>query len=98
MSGESITSPDGRYSLRYATDNLLVQLDSAGTVVWDSPGTPDNPGVCILQRDGNLVIYNRYSKATWATATRGATNVLHIEDSGSIQLRAANTRLWTNHP
>ncbi|MFC1407457.1 MULTISPECIES: hypothetical protein [Streptacidiphilus] len=68
-------------------------------MVWRSPGTPDNPGVCILQRDGNLVIYNRYCKATWATATRGATNVLHIEDSGSIQLRtAAGTRPWTNHP
>lgn len=99
LPGERLTSPGGRYSLRYGPDNLLVQLDAEDTVVWRSPGTPDHPGVCALQRDGNLVIYNRYSKPTWATATRGTANVLHVEDGGSVQLRTpSGTRIWANHP
>lgn len=97
LPGERLSSPGNRYALRYGTDNLLVQLDSRGTVVWRSSGTPGAPGVCVLQRDGNLVIYDRYNKATWSTATRGPGNVLHVEDGGGVELRSASgARLWAN--
>lgn len=98
LPGERITSPAGRYALLYGPDNLLVQLDADGQVVWRSPGLPSRPGVCVLQRDGNLVIYDRYAKATWATATRGPANVLRIEDSGSLELHSGSGgRIWANH-
>lgn len=98
LPGERITSPGGRYALLYGPDNLLVQLDADGEVVWRSPGRTGQPGVCVLQRDGNLVVYDRYAKATWATATRGAANVLRIEDSGSLELHTGSgSRIWANH-
>ncbi|MFE0460210.1 hypothetical protein ACFW1A_13285 [Kitasatospora sp. NPDC058965] len=98
LPGESVSSPSKRYALRYGPDNLLVQLDGSGTVVWRSPGEPGHPGICVLQRDGNLVIYDRYNKPTWWTATRGDSNVLHVGDAGGVELHSGSgTRLWANH-
>jgi hypothetical protein len=98
LPGQSIGSPNGMYRLVYREDNLLVQLGPPG-LMWRTPGAPGDAGICFLQSDGNLVIYDQHGHATWATATRGTDNILRMDDNGSVGLYTGNgVRIWSNNP
>jgi hypothetical protein len=70
--GELLASPDGRYTLTYRTDGDLVFIDTRkGRTLWSS-GTAGKPGAqCVMQPDGNLVLYpgTARTNAIWHTLT-----------------------------
>jgi hypothetical protein len=57
---QSIWSANGRFRFIYQLDGNLV-LYGPGGPFWDSKTTGRDPGVCIMQTDGNLVIWSEWS-------------------------------------
>src|SRR5690606_15434100 len=53
---------------------------------------------CVMQGDGNLVLYNN-NNPVWATNTGGNANAqLVLQDDGNLVIYAANGRvLWTSN-
>ncbi|XP_072994861.1 mannose-specific lectin-like [Typha latifolia] len=65
--GESLTEGNYRFSMQ--TDCNLVLYDH-GNPIWDSQ-TPIHAFACrlVMQRDGNLVIYDAVDNVRWASGT-----------------------------
>ena len=61
-------SASGRYRFIYQGDGNLVLYDG-GTPLWASNTDGKPVGVCIMQDDGNLVIYARGGQPIWASDT-----------------------------
>jgi hypothetical protein len=82
--GQWISSLNGRYQLIYQWDGNLVLYDGASPL-WAS-GTYGSPaGVCIMQEDGNLVIYIPDNQPIWASNTDGYPgSKLIVQDDGNV--------------
>jgi neutral ceramidase len=96
---ESIWSPSGEYELRYQDDNNLVlyKYHKNGRVeaLWNSKtNIPGRPAcLCVMQADGNLVIYDVFGKAFWESRTRAqddAGSKLVLRDGGERELARPN--------
>lgn len=70
-SGTSIPGPHGS-KLTMREDGILELTDSEGTSIWKSVATTGNTGApyyFLVQRDGNLCIYNKDKKYYWCNFT-----------------------------
>lgn len=68
--GEAVTSTDGRFRLVYQSDGKLVLYRTAdGRALWASNTWGKPSGVCIMQGDGNLVLYRPNGTPMWASNT-----------------------------
>ncbi|TCM35137.1 hypothetical protein EV648_12530 [Kribbella sp. VKM Ac-2568] len=92
--GDSLTSPNGRYSLTYQGDGNLVVWGPAGSVVWAS-GTGGKPaGLCKLVRVGGPIGVSLFGPGmTLIWAKPGQTELqfddhprLVIQDDGNLVL------------
>lgn len=89
LAGQSLTALDGSASLTNDPVNGPVLKNSAGSTLWSAianPSADQMPGQLIMQNDGNLVFYNRYNAAMWATNTGvpdGASSMLILGGSTS---------------
>ena len=95
---QAITSANGRYRFIYQSDGNLVLYDG-GTPLWAS-GTNGKPvGVCIMQGDGNLVIYGRAQQYVWDTATNGNPGSrLVVQDDGNVVIyRPDGSAAWATN-
>ena len=96
--GQSLVSPNGRFSLDMQADGNLV-LYGAGLVLWDSGTVHDAPDYAILQGDGNLVIYQ--GQALWSSGTDQSTRgvfTLTVQDDGNVVLYSpAGKALWNTY-
>ncbi len=98
MPGQSICALDGSAKLTndQAAGPMLCATGS-NTPLWRLPATPasaDLPGRLVMQNDGNLVFYNRYNKALWASNTgdpAGASSKLIL--SGHYMAASAKSNL-----
>jgi hypothetical protein len=88
---QTITSPNGRYSLIMQSDGSLVMYRNDGTIRFSMAkhGT-----VAVMQADGNFVEYAG-STALWSTGTAGCCNhpgwpipYLRITDDGNLRVES----------
>jgi hypothetical protein len=95
--GQSIVSPDGRYSLTVEADGNVV-LSEAGSLVRWSSQTTGNPGASLaMQADGNLVLYSPGSTALWSSGTWGHPGAwVVMQADGNLVVYAATSQavLW----
>jgi outer membrane lipoprotein-sorting protein len=96
--GQSIASASGRYTFVYQTDGNLVLYDD-GTPLWASATDGQPVGVCIMQSDGNLVIYARNGLALWASNTwQHSGSRLVVQDDGNVVIyRPDGTPVWATN-
>jgi hypothetical protein len=93
---QSVTSPNGQYTLTYQSDGNLVIVAGGGLAIWstDTSGTCAN--VASMQSDGNFVVYDCNGQALWFTGTSGNGGAyLSIQDDGNLCVFSADGRgLW----
>ena len=94
---QSITSTNGRYKFIYQSDGNLVLYDG-GTPLWAS-ATVGPVGLCIMQDDGNLVIYGRDNEPIWSSDTwYYPGSRLVVQDDGNVVIyRPDDTPVWATH-
>lgn len=98
LPGQCIVSgdPGHQYTLRYNTNgNLELYLRAGANLfgqspVWQAPiPLPEPGGICIMQMDGNLVVYNNQMRALWASATNAVdryNGFLRVQSDGVVTL------------
>jgi hypothetical protein len=95
--GQSLTSPNGKYSLVYQADcNLVVYRNSDREGLWDSDTHGwQQPGAIMMQPDGNLVMWDIVLNPIWATGTSAGGSRLQVQDDGNVVIyRPDNTSVW----
>lgn len=94
-SGQSLTSPNGNYTLTLQDDGNLV-LGEDGRAVWAS-GTNGRGAVrAELQADGNFVLYTADNAAAWASQTDGkGGDTLRVQDDRNVVLYAGSKAVWS---
>jgi hypothetical protein len=104
----SVSSPSGRFVLKYQSDGNLVLYDN-GSAAWaincwpdcNSSGFQGNPfqpaGYATMQTDGNFVVYNSYGNPVWHTWTFGNPGAyLAVKDDGGLVVYSnGGTELWS---
>ena len=94
---EFITSPSGKYRLRFQGDGNLV-LSDREKVYWSSKTEKKGATKLILQSDGNLVIYRSDNSAVWSSKTAGSgAEKLSISDTGEIKLLTGIEVFWSQN-
>jgi hypothetical protein len=95
--GQSISSANGQYTLIYQDDgNLILYRNHDRVPLWTS-GTWDKPKeVCVMQSDGNLVIFDPDGVPVWASGTwQHPGSRLVIQDNGdAVIYNPGNLRVW----
>jgi hypothetical protein len=98
---QSITSPNGRYQLKYQPDGNLVLYDN-GSAIWAINCWPDcnnigAPGMATMQSDGNFVVYDSGGGPVFHTSTNGNPGAyLAVRDDGNLVVYApgGGSILW----
>jgi Protein of unknown function (DUF4241) len=95
---QTLTSHSGEFILAYQDDgNLVLYPYDQDRAVWASNTQFTSVGECVLQEDGNLVIYDREGRAVWASGTNGSPAIrLTVRDGGFLTLESATGEiLWS---
>jgi hypothetical protein len=93
-----ITSLNGSYTFVYQCDgNLVLYRNIDAKPLWASNTNRRPVEVCIMQGDGNLVIYGPDGEYIWDTATdRQPGSRLVVQDDGNVVILNTNNRLiWS---
>jgi hypothetical protein len=100
---QSITSLNGRYVFIYQTDGNLVLYkrypNGSQKALWASGTNGKGGNRCIMQSDGNLVIYNPSNKPLWSSNTwhdAGSTFVMQDDGNGVIY-NVAHKAIWASN-
>ena len=97
LPNETVVSPNGRYELRYQTDGNLVLYDE-GFPLWASETTGSTLGVVIMQRDGNLVVYDGSNTPIWASGTSGRSGAfLAVQDDSNAVIYLNREPVWATN-
>ncbi|MGI8802983.1 MAG: hypothetical protein ACR2KV_12545 [Solirubrobacteraceae bacterium] len=98
--GDSITSVDGRFRFVYQGDgNLVLYRLTDGAATWASGTNGTSAAVCIMQTDGNLVVYDAAGAAAWASGTEGHPGSLVIaqSDGNVVVYQPENVAIWATN-
>ncbi len=97
VSGESVSSCDGHYSLAMQTDGNLVYYHD-GHAIWDT-GTAGGQGyLAIMQGDGNLVMYGYKGNPLFWTGTNGHPGATFAAQAdGNLVVYSNGAALWASH-
>jgi len=100
-SGQSVTSPDGRFALTMMADgNLVLELANpygSPRVIW-STGTGSAPGATAqLQTNGNLVVRDAGATVWSANVTSAGCDNLDLQDDGNLVLYNSTGAYWATH-
>ena len=93
--GQSIQSPDGKYTLVMQADGNLVEYAPGGQPIFATETSGNN--YAFMQADGNLVVYRNNRTPLWATDTDGNGHAsLTLDDRGYLDIAQAKTgkTLW----
>ncbi len=97
-SGESVSSPDGRYLLTMRKGGGLALCDTEKRVQRWVTNTENHPGAqAALKPDGNFVVVSRDADVLWATDTDNTeAEAVTVENDGRVVLHAKNDHrpLW----
>ncbi|GAA0726076.1 hypothetical protein GCM10009430_32660 [Aquimarina litoralis] len=94
--GQFLNSKDGRTYFRILSNgNLVAFRDSK--IVWQSKTAGTSSNRLVMQRNGNLVLYNTNNRPTWSSSTGGNNNVkLILQNDGNIVLRSGTGKaIWS---
>lgn len=81
---------DGNLALYYYHDGVL------GHQLWESRASTGSDYRAVFQSDGNLVIYNAYGKAKWATGTNPSGSRLKLQSDGNLVIYSSSGKaLWS---
>lgn len=93
--GDSLTSPNGAYTLTLQEDGNLV-LAARGEAVWATGTNGQDVVRAEVQTDGNFVLYTA-DKPVWHTDTKGKKSVkLVVQDDRNVVLYAADGPAWSS--
>jgi hypothetical protein len=98
--GSSLLSPNGRYRLTYDVDGNLALYGKGHLLwhtLWQAGTTGKAAGICILQEDGNLVIYSPGDVYVWDTETHNNPGSrLYVQDDGNVVIYGPDnaTAIW----
>lgn len=100
-----IRSPNGRYAFRYPSSVPLGVWDHGGEpsepaeLLWYPAFGPSGGFVCLMQVDGNLVVYTEDGRALWQTNSWGNPGSrLVVQDDGNVVIYRPNrTAAWETH-
>ncbi len=99
LPNQSLASPDGRFMLIHQTNGHLVIYRASGgnpfaEVVWASGAFGHEPGICIMQCDGNLVVYDADLAPRWASGTDNQPGLrLRMQLDGNLTLHTEDGRV-----
>lgn len=103
---QNVLSNNKKFCLRFQSDGNLVVYRYSNTnygALWNSRTCGYKNSMCVLQADGNLVIYytpaNGNRRSVFHTGTNGNRRVqLCLADDGELFIRAKATgkKLWTS--
>ena len=96
LPGQAIASPDARFRLIYQTDgNLVLYEDRTGIALW-ATSTDGRPlGTVVMQRDGNLVVYDEDMNVLWASGSNGNPDTsLRIQSDGNLVIHDKDRKIW----
>jgi hypothetical protein len=88
---QALFSTNERWELIYQSDGNLVLYDRSITPVpratWNSRTYGTSAGHCVMQSDGNFVVYNAENHPVWDSHTYGLHEVTcHVQDDGNFVL------------
>jgi hypothetical protein len=85
-SGQSLITPDRRYSLNYQPDGNVVLYTATGNPIWSTNTYQSSLGSLGLQSDGNLVLKNKDGSVIWSSGTgnRGRSDLLMQQDGNLV--------------
>ncbi|MFG1604998.1 hypothetical protein [Actinoplanes sp. NPDC049265] len=98
-SNGTLLSVNGRFRLTYQDDtNLVLYRTTDDKPLWATGVRPGGVGACIMQADGNLVLYNATGKAVWASNTNGNPGSrLTVRDDGDVVVtRRDGAVIWSS--
>jgi len=103
LPNQSITSLNGRYYFIYQADGNLVLYkrypNGSQKALWASNTNGKGGNRCIMQGDGNLVIYNPANKPLWSSNTfKDANSTLVMQDDGNAVIyNPAGKAIWASN-
>lgn len=97
--GQSRSSANGQYTLVYQGDNNLVLYRNRDSQpLWSSNTWGKTNGVCVMQGDGNFVIYDQDSNPVWSSNTWHPGSRLVVQNDGNVVIyRPDGTPAWTTN-
>jgi dual-action HEIGH metallo-peptidase len=104
LSGQSISSNDGRFTLVLQGDGNLVHYWNGNGAVW-STSTWNTGGLSVwMQEDGNFVLYTTFyptvGYSLWSSGTYGNTGAyLAVQNDGNLVVydSTGKTALWASN-
>ncbi|WP_231331706.1 trypsin-like peptidase domain-containing protein [Actinomadura graeca] len=99
LPGQSIASPDGSCTFGFREDGDLVLSGEDGPL-WSSGTAGGTPGVCVMQRDGDLVVYRPGGAVVWRSGTRGhpGSHLVVQDDANVVIYRPDGAPVWSADP
>ncbi|MFT4123290.1 MAG: hypothetical protein QM635_05620, partial [Microbacteriaceae bacterium] len=96
QAGQSLRSPNGKYTLKMQSDGNLVLYNTSSIALWASATNGSAADHVTMQRDGNLVLYTASGSAKWASNTAGnsGSNTLQLRNDGTIVVRHGDDATW----
>lgn len=97
---QSISSANGQYTFVYQGDgNLVLYRNRDNQPLWNSNTWGRTDGVCIMQGDGNFVIYDRDVNPIWSSDTwQHPGSRLVVQNDGNVVIyRPDGTAAWTTN-
>jgi hypothetical protein len=92
--GDSLWSPNREFQLSCQRDGNLV-LYRKGHPLWSSGTAGRELGECVMQRDGNLVLFGHDHHPIWTTGTQGNPgSFLSVQDDGNVVIYRPATPVW----
>lgn len=92
---QRLVSKNRQYYLEFQTDGNLVLYSRQGSSLWASKTDGKPVTRCVMQDDGNFVIYN-VGTAVWSSKTEGNPNSrLVLQDDGNLVIYNRNNKsIW----
>lgn len=85
------------FLLKCTAHDLIFIRGNDKHVIWETDVWRWGTAIakCVMQGDGNLVLYSKSGKALWSTGTQGHPGaMLRIQDGGNIYVRDDNYYYW----
>lgn len=98
--GQGIMSSNGMYWFVYQPDgNLVLYRLSDGAPLWNSGTWGTAASTCLMQTDGNLVVYRQDGVAVWNSGTGSQPgNALVVQNNGNVVIFNTNgVPVWTTN-
>ncbi|OGP49946.1 MAG: hypothetical protein A2Y79_02805 [Deltaproteobacteria bacterium RBG_13_43_22] len=92
--GESVWAPGGEFRLSCQNDGNLV-LYRHEFPLWSSGTVGREVRECLMQTDGNLVLYGPGRQPVWASNTQGNPgSFLAVQDDGNVVIYRPVVPVW----